>query len=77
MIAVNLFDNALNVRIPEGTQSGQQLRLRGKGIPSKTPGDMILELQVVLPYATTQKAREFYESMARELAFDPRTDNGS
>jgi len=77
MVPVNLFENDIRVRIPEGTQSGQQLRLRGKGIPSKTPGDLILDLQVVLPSATTQKAREIYESMARELAFNPRNDNGS
>jgi len=72
MVPVKLFDNDFKVRIPEGTQSGQQLRLRGKGIPSKTPGDLILDVQVVLPAATTAKARELYESMARELAFDPR-----
>lgn len=72
MIPVNFFENDIRVRIPEGTQSGQQLRLRGKGIPSKTPGDLILDIQVVLPAATTPKARELYQSMARELAFDPR-----
>lgn len=77
MVPINLFENDIRVRIPEGTQSGQQLRLRGKGIPSKTPGDLILDIQVVLPSATTQKAREIYESMASELAFNPRTDNGS
>ena len=75
IIPVNLFENELKVRIPEGTQSGQQLRLRGKGIPSKTPGDLLLDVQVVLPSAATPKAREFYESMARELAFDPRANN--
>lgn len=77
MIPVNLFDNDIKVRIPADTQSGQQLRVRGKGIPSKTPGDLILDIQVVLPSATTQKAKELYESMARELAFDPRSNNGS
>ena len=75
MIPVNLFDHVLNVRIPEGTQSGQQLRLRGKGIPSKIPGDLILDIHVVLPAASSEKAREVYQSMARELAFDPRTEN--
>ena len=61
LIAVSLFDNVLNVRIPEGTQSGQQLRLRGKGIPSKTQGDLILDILVGLPRANSQNAQEFYE----------------
>ena len=64
--------SVLKVRIPEGAQSGRQLRVRGKGIPAQTPGDLLLEVQVVLPPATTPRARELYETMARELSFDPR-----
>jgi curved DNA-binding protein len=48
------------------------LRVRGKGIPASQPGDLLLELEVVLPPASDPKARELYETMARELAFDPR-----
>lgn len=77
MVPVNLFDSGLKVRIPEGTQSGQQLRLRGKGIPSATPGDLLLDIQVVLPPAKSQRAKELYETMARELAFDPRAQQRS
>lgn len=67
-----LVEDALKVRIPAGAQSGRQLRVRGKGIPADPPGDLLLELQVVLPTADTPHARELYETMARELAFDPR-----
>jgi len=48
------------------------LRVRGHGIPGQPPGDLLLDLLVVLPPATTPRARELYETMARELAFDPR-----
>jgi curved DNA-binding protein len=48
------------------------LRVRGRGIPGEPPGDLLLEIRVVLPQATTPKAKELYETMARELAFDPR-----
>ena len=75
MVPLDVFDTELKVRIPEGTQSGQQLRLRGKGIPSKNPGDLILDIQVVLPSLSNPKARELYETMAQELAFDPRTEH--
>ncbi|MCQ8180953.1 DnaJ domain-containing protein [Methylomonas sp. SURF-1] len=77
VLPVNLFDTGLKVRIPEGTQSGQQLRVRGKGIPSVPPGDLLLDIQVVLPPANTAKAKELYETMARELAFDPRAAHRS
>jgi curved DNA-binding protein len=62
----------LEVRIPPGAQSGRHMRVRGKGIPANTPGDLYLDLQVVTPPADTPKAKELYEQMARELAFDPR-----
>ena len=73
VIALRLPDGtALNVRIPAGTQSGRQLRVRGKGIPSAPPGDLLLDVQVVLPPADSPRAQELYEAMARDLAFDPR-----
>ncbi|MEO5694065.1 MAG: DnaJ C-terminal domain-containing protein [Usitatibacter sp.] len=62
----------LEVRIPAGAQSGRQMRVRGKGIPAASPGDLYLDLQVVLPPAQTPEAKAVYENMARELAFDPR-----
>jgi curved DNA-binding protein len=62
----------LKVRIPAGAQSGRQLRVRGHGIPGDPPGDLLLEVQVVLPPADTPQAKAFYERMARELSFDPR-----
>ena len=72
VVAVDLPHGSVKVRIPEGAQSGRQLRVRGHGIPGQPPGDLLLDLQVVLPPANTPKAREVYETMARELAFEPR-----
>lgn len=74
VVPVNLIDGNLKVRIPEGTQSGRQLRLSGKGIPSSPPGDLFLDIMVILPPANTEKARSIYQNMAQELAFDPRRD---
>ncbi len=73
VVPVDLPGGTFKVRVPEGAKSGGSLRLRGKGIPGSTPGDAILTLQIVLPPADTPKARELYETMAREMAdFDPR-----
>jgi len=72
VLRVDIPGGALNVRIPAGAQSGRVLRVRGKGIPAEPPGDLLLTLRVVLPSADAPKARELYEQMARDLAFDPR-----
>lgn len=72
ILEVTLPDGALKVRIPPGAQHGRELRVRGKGLPGEPPGDLLLTLEVVLPPADTPRARELYETMARELAFDPR-----
>ena len=72
VVAVDLPQGSVKVRIPEGAQSGRQLRVRGRGIPGSPPGDLLLDIQVVLPLADTPSARALYETMARELAFDPR-----
>lgn len=64
--------STVEVHIPEGSQSGRKLRLKGRGIPGSPPGDLYLILEVMLPPATSDKARELYQSMARELAFNPR-----
>jgi len=72
VLQVDIPGGALNVRIPAGAQSGQVLRVRGKGIPAAPPGDLLLTLRVVLPSADTPRARELYEQMARDLPLDPR-----
>lgn len=62
----------VRVKIPPGSQAGRKLRLKGRGLPSNPPGDLYLELSIVVPPANTPQARALYEAMARELAFNPR-----
>jgi curved DNA-binding protein len=66
----------LKIRVPPGAQTGGQLVVHGKGVPGDPPGDLMLNLRVVLPPADTPRARELYESMASELKFDPRAAAG-
>lgn len=77
IVTVALPDKEMKVRIPAGAQSGRQLRVRGKGLPGNPPGDILLDIQVVLPPADTPRARQLYETMARELPFDPRDRKNS
>lgn len=69
-------DGTLEVRIPEKSQSGRKLRLKGRGIPGSTPGDLYLVLEIVVPPADDEKARKLYETMAREFKFNPRQGLG-
>ncbi len=73
-VEVALPEGKVKVRIPEGSQSGRQLRVRGKGLPGEPPGDLLLDILVLLPPADSPRARQLYETMARELAFDPRAE---
>jgi len=71
-IEVGTPSGKVTVTVPAGSQSGRKLRLRGRGIPGKEAGDLYLLLEVVLPPAHTDKQRELYQTMAREMAFNPR-----
>lgn len=64
------------VKVPPGSQTGRKLRLKGRGIPGEPAGDLYLVLEVVLPPADSPRARQLYETMARELSFDPRKGLG-
>jgi curved DNA-binding protein len=66
----------VQVKVPAGSQAGRKLRLKGRGIPGIPSGDLYLVLEVVLPPADTDKARQIYQTMARELAFNPRQKLG-
>jgi len=68
---------ALRVSVPAGSQSGRKLRLKARGIPGNPPGDLYLVLEIVVPPADTDKARALYETMAREMPFDPRQRMGA
>lgn len=63
---------AIDLKIPANSKAGKKLRLKGRGIPAKTPGDLYLVLQIVLPPAKDEKSRELYKRMQEEIVFDPR-----
>jgi molecular chaperone DnaJ len=57
------------VKVPEGTESGKQFRLKGKGMPvlrSKVTGDMYIQVEVETPKNLTRKQRELLEAFERE-----------
>lgn len=66
----------VEVTIPPSSQSGNKLRLAGRGLPGRTKGDLFVVLKVVLPRADTDAGREVYRNMQRDLGFNPRQHLG-
>ena len=64
----------LVLKIPAGSNQGSKLRLKGKGIPAKSPGDLYVVLDVRLPPAEGEEAKAVYETMSKEMPFNPRAD---
>ncbi|MCB1621576.1 MAG: DnaJ domain-containing protein [Thiothrix sp.] len=67
---------AVTLNIPANSGQGRKLRLKGRGLPAKTPGDLYVVLQVVLPPADTEAATALYQQMRDQLGFDPRANLG-
>ncbi len=63
---------AIDLKIPSNSQAGKKLRLKGRGIPAKNPGDLYVVIQIALPRADTDKTRAVYERMKKDLDFDAR-----
>jgi len=64
---------AVDLKIPPGSQAGKKLRLKGRGIPARQPGDLYVVLQIALPKVENEKQKKIFEDMKREFSFRPRT----
>ncbi len=77
-IEVPTVDGAALLKIPQGTQSGQVLKLRGKGAPSlrgdDVRGDQYVEVSVVVPKVTDERSREILRELAELDQDNPRKD---
>lgn len=67
-VALETPDGPVRLRIPPGTQGGQRLRLRERGVPSRRTGgrgDIVVTLHLVLPRVIDARARALMEEFAR------------
>ncbi|MBP3981693.1 DnaJ domain-containing protein [Acidovorax sp. JG5] len=77
-IEVQTPAGALEVTVPAHWKSARKLRLKGRGIPAATPGDLYLELTVALPPAHSDAERAAYTALAKAFPrFDPRATPGA
>jgi len=70
-----LLSGPVTLKVPAGTQSGQKLRLRGKGMPNPkgSPGDLYVEVQIKLPKKLTPKEKALFEKLKAVSKFNPRS----
>lgn len=71
-VTVPTLAGKISLTIPAGARSGQKMRLKGRGLPGKEPGDEFVVLQIMTPAADSDKAKKLYMQMAEELTFNPR-----
>jgi curved DNA-binding protein len=73
-ISVPTLDGDVSIRIPPGTQSGQKLRVRGRGLPERggANGDLIVVTRIEVPANVSESQRKLWEQLARESSFNPR-----
>ena len=60
------------MKVPEGSQSGRKMRIKGKGLSG---ADFYVVYDVKLPLADTDAKKEFYNQMKEKMDFDPRNDS--
>jgi len=77
-VEVPTIDGRTLLKIPPGTQSGQKLRLREKGVPSATKegarGDEIVEIKVTVPMPRDERSKEILRELAKLNPEDPRAE---
>jgi molecular chaperone DnaJ len=77
-IEVPTIDGRALLKIPPGTQSGQKLRLREKGVPSAVKegarGDEIVEITLVPPKVSDERSKEILRELAKLNPEDPREE---
>ena len=67
------IDGPINIKIPEGTQSGREIRIRGRGVPhlnDKGHGDLIVKVLVQIPRKLSRSQRELVSKLAESLAVE-------
>ena len=74
-ISVPTLDGRVNIKIPAGTQGGQKLRVRGRGLPVRggARGDLMVVTQIAVPARLSDAEKKLWEQLAKESKFNPRS----
>lgn len=72
---LSTLDGNVRVRIPAGSSSGRQIRLKGRGFPDPKgqAGDLYAEIEIAVPKSLSDDERRLFEELAQCSTFQPRT----
>ncbi|MGB3281467.1 MAG: DnaJ C-terminal domain-containing protein [Methylovirgula sp.] len=73
-VNVPTLDGQVELNVPAGSNGGRTLRLRGKGLPGATPGDLLVTLRIVLPDETDPDLLELARKWQKLKPYNPRQD---
>ncbi|MGZ8921189.1 MAG: DnaJ C-terminal domain-containing protein [Limisphaerales bacterium] len=73
-VSIPAIDGPVSVRVPAGSNKGQQLRVRGKGLPAQggARGDLYAVISIQMPTEVTAEERELWQQLATRSSFNPR-----
>lgn len=74
-IFVPTLDGLVKIKISPGTQGGQKLRVRGRGLPQRdgSHGDLIVVTRIAVPEKISDAEKKLWEELKRESKFNPRS----
>jgi curved DNA-binding protein len=72
-LKVPTLAGSVELKIKPGMQSGQKMRLKGKGMPGASNGDQFVEIMIQTPPADNNEAKQFYQDMKAQFDFNPRS----
>lgn len=63
----------IDLKIPAAISSGKKMRLKGRGIPAKQPGDFYVTLMIVLPESLSEQEKDLYKALQKiHTQYNPR-----
>jgi curved DNA-binding protein len=71
-VRVPTLGGRVDLKLPKGSQTDRQLRLRGRGLPGNPPGDQLVVLKIMTPAVRGAADEAFYKQMAATLPLNPR-----
>jgi molecular chaperone DnaJ len=72
-LEIQTLEGAATIKIPEGTQSGKEFKLRGKGVPhlnSSGQGDLIVEIRVQTPSKLTRQQKDLLKQLSETMVVE-------
>ncbi|HAT7921936.1 TPA: DnaJ domain-containing protein [Legionella pneumophila] len=75
-VVVPTLAGKIDLKIPPGSQGGQKLRIKNRGLPGSPPGHQYVLLKIITPPAQTEEAKALYKKMAEVMPYNPRKTMG-